>query len=249
MAGSLAARSRPGSVGGALPEVDGVTDLRAAQREVTALVLRTVGGQGFVLAGSGAIREHGLVDRPTRDIDLFTDRYDRELFRTAVEDAVGVLSGHGYRVDVRRHDELFAQLLVTSAQGDRVEMDLGYDWRGHAPADLPIGPVLAADDAVASKLDALYGRLEVRDFIDVDAIRASGRWTDADLLRLVAERDDGYDPVVFAQQLRLVTRVADDRFAEYGVAPPEVAALRQRALAWAGELEDETGGQPAGANR
>jgi hypothetical protein len=33
----------------------------------------------------------------------------------------------------------------------------------------------------------------VRDFIDVDAIRASGRWTDADLLRLVAERDDGYE--------------------------------------------------------
>ncbi|PYY37749.1 hypothetical protein DEJ16_05290 [Curtobacterium sp. MCJR17_055] len=182
-------------------------------------------------------------------MDLFTDRYDRELFRTAVEDAVGVLSGHGYRVDVRRHDELFAQLLVTSAEGDRLEMDFGYDWRGQAPADLPIGPVLAADDAVASKLDALYGRLEVRDFIDVDAIRASGRWTDADLLRLVAERDAGYNPVVFARQLRLVTRVADDRFAEYGVAPPEVAALRQRALAWAGELEDETGGQPAGANR
>ena len=63
-----------------------MTDLRAAQREANALVLRTVDGQGFVLAGSGAIREHGLVDR-----------YDRELFRTAVEDAVGVLSGHGYR--------------------------------------------------------------------------------------------------------------------------------------------------------
>ncbi|WIB35944.1 hypothetical protein [Curtobacterium sp. MCJR17_043] len=42
-----------------------MTDLRAAQREATALVLRTVGGQGFVLAGSGAIREHGLVDRST----------------------------------------------------------------------------------------------------------------------------------------------------------------------------------------
>lgn len=213
------------------------------------LVLRSIAGQGFVLAGSGAIREHGLVDRATRDVDLFTNRYDAALFRTAVVDALSALAAHGHRVEVRRQDDLFAQLLVTTPQGDRIEMDFGYDWRGQVPADLSIGPVLSADDAVASKLDALDGRLEVRDFIDVDAIRTSGRWTDAALLRLVAERDDGYDPVLFAQQLRLVTRVTDDRFAEYGIAPTEVAALRDRALTWAGQLEDGADGQPAGANR
>jgi hypothetical protein len=143
-----------------------VTDLRTLQRSITATVLRAVGGHGFVLAGSGAIREHGLVDRATRDVDLFTDRYDQELFRTAVEDAVGVLTAVGYGVEVRRRAELFAQLLVTAVDGERVELDLGYDWRGSAPSQLAIGPVLAVDDAVASKLDALYGRLEVRDFID-----------------------------------------------------------------------------------
>jgi hypothetical protein len=42
---------------------------------------------------------------------------------------------------------------------------------------------------------------------------------------------------------------ADDRFAEYGVTPTEVVALRQRTLTWAGQLADETGGQPVGANR
>lgn len=226
-----------------------MSDLRELQRSVAATVLRVVGPHGFVLAGSGAIREHGLVDRATRDVDLFTDRYDQELFRTAVEDAVGVLGAVGHTVEVRRRTAFFAQLLVTMADGDRVELDLGYDWRGSDPAQLPIGPVLAVDDAVASKLDALYGRLEVRDFIDVDAIRASGRWTDAQLLRLVAERDNGYDDAMFAHQLGLVARVTDDRFAEYGISPQEVAALRARMLAWAAAIRDDAADQPAGANR
>lgn len=226
-----------------------MTDLRALQRSIAATVLRAVGGHGFVLAGSGAIREHGLVDRATRDVDLFTDRYDQELFRTAVEDAVGVLTAAGHGVEVRRRAELFAQLLVTTVDGERVELDLGYDWRGSAPSQLAIGPVLAADDAVASKLDALYGRLEVRDFIDVDAIRASGRWSDTELLRLVAERDDGYDSGMFAQQLDLVSRVADDRFAEYGIGSAAVDALRARMLAWAAEIRAAASDQPAGANR
>jgi hypothetical protein len=226
-----------------------VTDLRTLQRSITATVLRAVGGHGFVLAGSGAIREHGLVDRATRDVDLFTDRYDQELFRTAVEDAVSVLTAVGYGVEVRRRAELFAQLLVTAVDGERVELDLGYDWRGSAPSQLAIGPVLAVDDAVASKLDALYGRLEVRDFIDVDAIRASGRWSDTELLRLVAERDDGYDSAMFARQLDLVSRVADDRFAEYGIGSAAVDALRARMLAWAATIRAAATDQPAGANR
>jgi hypothetical protein len=40
------------------------------------MALRSLDGTSFVLAGSGAMREHGLVDRPTEDVDLFTDGRD-----------------------------------------------------------------------------------------------------------------------------------------------------------------------------
>ena len=43
------------------------------QRRITRLALEAAGDEaGFALAGSGAIREHGLIDRPTEDVDLFT---------------------------------------------------------------------------------------------------------------------------------------------------------------------------------
>lgn len=42
------------------------------QRELTRTALAALEPYGSVLAGSGSIREHGLIDRPTEDIDLFT---------------------------------------------------------------------------------------------------------------------------------------------------------------------------------
>jgi hypothetical protein len=40
--------------------------------------------EGFALAGSGAIREHGVIDRPTEDVDLFTANADEEAFSVAI---------------------------------------------------------------------------------------------------------------------------------------------------------------------
>ena len=40
-------------------------------RQVAEAALAAVEGTSFALAGAGAIREHGLIDRPTQDVDLF----------------------------------------------------------------------------------------------------------------------------------------------------------------------------------
>ena len=41
------------------------------QRNIARLALQAAGAHsGFALAGSGAIREHGLIDRPTEDVEV-----------------------------------------------------------------------------------------------------------------------------------------------------------------------------------
>ena len=55
----------------------------AAQREVTRIALASV--EGFALAGSGAIREHGVIDRPTEDVDLVTANADEDAFSLAID--------------------------------------------------------------------------------------------------------------------------------------------------------------------
>ena len=59
------------------------------QREVTRIALD--GLAGFALAGSGAIREHGLIERPTEDVDLFTTNQDVTAFSDAVTQVVSRL--------------------------------------------------------------------------------------------------------------------------------------------------------------
>lgn|GEM_PF-259672 len=219
-----------------------MSDDRDLQFEVAQTILRGADQHGFVLAGSGAIREHGIVDRLTRDVDLFTNRYDAAEFDRAVTEARSVLADAGYVVEERRRAEYFAHLNVTAPDGRQVDVDFAYDWRGAEPARLQVGPVLSADDAVASKTNAVYTRLEARDFIDLDAIRSSGRYTDEELLRLVADRDDGFDRAMFAQQLQQVDRIRDDRFAAYGLDSDAAAAMRTRTTRWAAELAE--GGEP-----
>ncbi|AQX82315.1 hypothetical protein BWO91_16585 [Plantibacter flavus] len=213
---------------------------------MTRIALDAVGSDGFALAGSGAIREHGLVDRLTHDVDLFTNNVDPAAFELAVDRLAVELRRTGHGVDeVRRHRQ-FAQLHVSTEDGRAVEIDLAVDWRELEPVKLSVGPVLSVTDAVASKVGALYTRLEARDFIDVDAIRLSGRFTDDQLLAAVAERDAGFERTMFADQLQQIRRVTDDRFTEYGHALEQIVALKQRFMDWASELRGESATSSSG---
>ena len=185
------------------------------QREVTRLLLSVIDDIGFALAGSGAIREHGVTTRPTEDVDLFTTNIGAQRFDQAIELAVATLDGHGYRVVEVRRAELYARLHVTVPDGHDLEVDFGIDWRASEPVRLDVGPVLALPDAVANKVGALYGRAEVRDYLDVDAIRQSAAYTDEELLDLAAEHDPSFEPQMFASLLARVRELTDADVVEY----------------------------------
>ena len=73
-------------------------DVVAFQRLIASLVLDQIGSAGFALAGSSAIREHGITDRPTRDIDLFTTATTgAAAFSDAVTPAEPHLRERGYQ--------------------------------------------------------------------------------------------------------------------------------------------------------
>lgn len=212
------------------------------QLTVAALILRVTSEDGFALAGSGAIREHGLTNRPTQDVDLFTVNTAAEDFTAAVERAMATLIENGYTVSVPRSAPLFARLIVTMGS-EQVEVDFGADWRAHQPVTFSVGPVLAIEDAVANKVAALYSRAAARDFLDVDSIRQSGRFSDAELLRLAADHDPGFEDVMFAEQLRLVANLDPALVAEYEVTEEQLQSVKQRLLGWRGGIVSRILGQ------
>ena len=48
-----------------------VSDLH---RQVAAVALATAAEHGFALGGGNALLAHGVITRPTHDVDLFTDQ-------------------------------------------------------------------------------------------------------------------------------------------------------------------------------
>lgn len=213
-----------------------MTDPIELQREVTRAALAALEDLPFALAGSGAIREHGFIERLSHDVDLFAPGLDDATFGSAIDTVTTTLRTDGYRVDVVRQTESYAQLTVENAAGEAVDVDLAVDWRAQDPVTLAVGPVLSEEDAVGNKLGAAYGRREPRDFIDIDAIRRSGRFTDEQLFDMAAERDDGFVPEIYAQQIRQIARIPDERFAAYGIAGDDLQQLRERFTTWADQI-------------
>lgn len=217
-----------------------MSEKRDEQREVTRIALSGIAGFGFALAGSGAIREHGVIDRPTEDVDLFTTTRDPVEFVRAVERVSKDLRERGYEVGEVRRATWFARLRVRAADGTRLEVDLGVDWRKSAPVVLGVGPVLSVEDAVGSKVSALYSRGEPRDYLDVDAIRRWGKFTDEELMNAVTERDPGFETGMFAQQLEAVRRVTPLDVRRYGVDSEQLEGIKERCIQWAALLREQS---------
>ncbi|HYZ52093.1 MAG TPA: nucleotidyl transferase AbiEii/AbiGii toxin family protein [Streptosporangiaceae bacterium] len=208
-------------------------------RQIAAVVLRAAGRYGFALAGGNALIAHGVIDRYTADVDVFTDQPG------GVEDAAGAveaaLRDAGYDID--RQDktgglsDLFdgmgqglAEWKVTAPDGQQTVLQMSYFDRARGPVTMDIGPVLDLQDVLGLKVAALASRVEPRDYVDVAA--ALQRYTPGQLIALAKHLDPGLTDRDFADAGRRLDQMPDRAFAPQGYGPQEVARLRERFAAW-----------------
>lgn len=210
------------------------------QERIASLALEALARYGFVLAGGQSLQVHGLVDRPSADLDLFTDQVDAAEFARAVREVAEALSRAGFSVTVERNEGTFARLEVAeSKSGRQGVVDMGVDPREYPPAVLEVGPVLDVRDAVANKVVTVFGRGYARDYIDLAAILRSKQYQRVELLAMAARVDPGFHTGMFREALEAVDRFDDDEFAVYGLDPAEVAQVRLAMRDWAAELADD----------
>jgi hypothetical protein len=195
-------------------------------RDVARIALTVAGTYGFVLGGGVAWLVNGLVERPTEDVDLFTDTDGG--VAAAAGKVTAALAAAGYRVTAEEADELFAgmdadiQEFTVSSGTRALRLTLCRLDRHHAPVVMDVGPVMHLDDLVATKVAALVNRREVRDYIDVAAARS--RYSLDRMLALALAADPALDPADVADAGRYLDRLDDSRFARYGADPAAVRA-------------------------
>lgn len=217
-----------------------------AQRKVTRIALETLASYGFALAGSGAIREHGLTERPTEDIDLFTVAQYKDVFHEAVAHLIDTFTHSGIESRLARHAQSFARVELTMRNDEPLYVDLALDWRQFPPVELEIGLVLSLADSVASKMSALYSRAEPRDYLDIDSIRGSSKYTDDELLTLASNFDPGFDRDMFTSRIAAFSQVPYKAVEVYGLTQSAFDKVQERFNTWVHELSrqdpTDTGG-------
>ncbi len=204
----------------------------AFHERLAQVALRASSGLGFALAGGYAVQAHGFLTRPSEDVDLFTS-VERTDFHDGVAAITSAFEKDGFDVRVDVSGERFVRLWVTernSRQSGKVE--LVADLRSKTPVTMNIGPVVHVDDVAGGKMEALFTRAEARDFIDIDAMVTSGRFTRGRLQALAASRDAGFDLRVLADMLAVIDIYPDAEFAAYGLPTEQIQQMRERFAEW-----------------
>ncbi|MEN3612706.1 nucleotidyl transferase AbiEii/AbiGii toxin family protein [Plantactinospora sp. ZYX-F-223] len=209
-----------------------------AQLRLAEIGLRVAARYGFALAGGFAVQAHGILDRPSEDIDLFTAWERRDEFAAAVDAVIDGYRDGGYSVEVTQRFDTFARLAVTHPAHPEqpYKVELAANWRALPPVMMDVGPVLHADDVVAGKMSALYTRAEPRDFLDIDAAVTTGRYSRMRLCELAEQSDAGFDRRVLADLFGMLERYPDRRFAAYGADSAHIHGMRERFAQWREEL-------------
>jgi hypothetical protein len=203
--------------------------------DVARIALAVAERHGFVLGGGFAWLMNGLVERPTEDVDLFTDT---DGAAGAAADAVcAALRDAGYTVHEEEADDLlelfagFDQREFAVGDGARtVRLTLSRLDRRESPVMMDVGPVMHLDDLIATKVAALVNRREVRDYIDVAA--ALERYTVDELLELARLQDPALEDDDVVAAGRYLDRLDDGRFTYYGLDAQRIKLLRERLNEW-----------------
>jgi hypothetical protein len=206
----------------------------AIHQRLAHIGLRVGGPYGFALAGGHAIAAHGILQRPSEDVDLFADWQRRADFPVAVDAVIAAYEAEGFNVQIDLRLDTFARLHLTDPQtpDHQHRVELVANWRAQPPVRMEIGPVLHPDDVMAGKMDALYNRAAARDFLDIDAAITSGRYTLNQLCDLAHDADAGFDRQLFATMVARIDRLDDEDFTEYGIRTETIGALRNRVQEW-----------------
>ncbi len=222
--------------------------------QVAAIALRAAARHGFALGGGNALMAHGVVDRFTADVDLFTD--EEASVAAAAESVEKALRGAGFGTERRDKasgdwasgdrpgedwagalGDIFyglgdglAEWIVTAPGGEQMMLQMAYFDRARRPVVMEIGPVLDLEDVVGGKACALASRVEPRDYVDIAA--ALERYTVEQIIGFARRLDPGLTSRDFAEAAERLDQWGDGVFASFGLGPDEIAELRERFAAW-----------------
>ncbi|MCO5971505.1 nucleotidyl transferase AbiEii/AbiGii toxin family protein [Actinoallomurus soli] len=188
---------------------------------------------GLFLAGGYAMKAHGLVDRPSQDIDFATA--NPLPVEELTERVVAGYRAKGFEVVAAPGNYRFARLVVTDPlTSESCEVDLMKATLRVSPIIVDSCPVLGFDDAIGLKMRALHDRGIARDLIDAAAL--AGEYSFERLEWLCRSHEPDFSLRRLASRLEAAELRNDAEFEAYGLTLEEVRRVKRFAAEWAQDI-------------
>ena len=163
-------------------------------------------GQRFFLTGGSALAAFHLYHRLSDDLDLFT--LDDEALEATVHPVEAIAADLGCSLKRTRVSQYFQQLWLSHPQHEaplKVDMvrDFGPQYGERFVRDGII--VDSLDNIAANKIIAIFGRADIRDFVDLYFILQEGYELDQ-LFEMAREKDLGLTKFYFVGMLRQISK-------------------------------------------
>ncbi|MGW4563331.1 hypothetical protein ACWEN3_13260 [Streptomyces sp. NPDC004561] len=220
-------------------------NLPEPHRRLLADVVAAGGPYGLLLAGGYALEAHGLLRRPHGNLDFATESAEP---MDRIAGAVGAaLEARGRPVRAGAATARTAQLTVTDPPtGEPCGLGLHKEAFWQPPELTEYGPALSLEDAVGTKIRALYDRGAAVDLIDAHA--AAARFPLPGLEELGRRHaHDPFDLPTLQSRLTGTDFYPDTEFLRYGLEVPQIGALRAWAQQWSDDIAErlmEDGASP-----
>lgn len=190
--------------------------------------------QGLYIAGGYAVKAHGLVERPSQDLDFATDS-SRPLDEI-VQLLADAYRSTGFEVTVLEGTSRMVRLVVADPESRQAcEVDVLKEPLQRSPVLVGTLQVVSLDDVVGMKTGALQQRGLPRDFIDVAA--ASKLLPVKEIEQLARVRTDEFRPRDLVMRLESVELFDDELFTAYGLDEDAIREIRRFAFAWAEDIK------------
>jgi hypothetical protein len=188
---------------------------------------------GLAVAGGYAVKAHGLVERPSEDIDFATGS------ASPMQEIVAALAtayrAVGFDVQVLDAAGRKGHLLVTFPHGGVCRVDVLKEPLNYPVVWMEFGPVIALADTVALKMGALHDRALPRDVLDAHG--AAAYFNRAELISACrAAIDEDFRLETLRDQLAFAAAYPDEAFSRYGAGQELIAEVKAWALDWSTEI-------------
>jgi len=181
------------------------------QKKILHLFSEIPDQEAFYLTGGTALSAFFLKHRKSNDLDFFTSI--EELIVPLGQKLETSLREEGFKVERLRGFHSFVELSVTSGDDSTVvHFALDSPFRFEQPTPSEEIPHLKVDsliDMAANKVLALFGRAELRDFIDIYFI-VKNHFNKTELIEKAAQKDPGFDLYWFGVAMEKIDDFSDD---------------------------------------